>query len=293
MKIILGPASTQLGEKIAGTLKAEAVAVTSKTFPDGENYVRLGSKVQNEDVAIVQTTSPPQDSRLVQLALMADAAKRNGAKKVIVVVPYLAYARQDKMFLRGEAISAQVVARMLGAAGVEGLLTVNVHGQKVLSHFPFPSKSVSAIPLLAEYFIRKGLKKAFAVSPDKGAIYIAKEARKVLGGECGYLEKSRDRYTGQVRIEKKSFNIKEKSVIIFDDIISSGGTIVSAAKILKELEPKTVCVACVHPLLIGEAEKNILKAGVDQLVGTDSVPSSVSKVSLARVISRELANYRR
>ena len=290
MKIILGPASTQLGEKIAETLKTEAVTVTSKTFPDGENYVRLGAKVQNEDVAIVQTTSPPQDNRLIQLALMADAAKRNGAKKVTAVVPYLAYARQDKMFLQGEAISAQAVARMLGAAGVERLLTVNVHQEKVLSHFPFPSKSVSAIPLLAEYFIRKGFKKAFALSPDKGAIYIAEEARKVLGGECGYLEKSRDRYTGQVNIEKKSFDIKEKSVIIFDDIISSGGTIVSAAKILKELEPKRVCVACVHPLLIGEAEKNILNAGVDELVGTDSVPSNVGKVSLAPVISRELAN---
>jgi ribose-phosphate pyrophosphokinase len=290
MKIVLGPASTQLGEKIAKTLKTDAVTVTSKTFPDGENYVRLEAKVQNEDVAIVQTTSPPQDNRLVQLALMADAAKRNGAKKVTAVVPYLAYARQDKMFLNGEAISAQTVARMLGAAGVERLLTVNVHQEKVLSHFPFPSKSVSAIPLLAEYFVKKGYRKAFALSPDKGAKYIAEEARRVLGGECGYLEKSRDRYTGQVSIEKKSFDMKEKSVIVFDDIISSGGTIVSAAKIINELKPKRVCVACVHPLLIGEAEKNIIKAGVDELVGTDSVPSSVSKVSLAPIISRELAN---
>jgi ribose-phosphate pyrophosphokinase len=290
MKIILGPASAQLGQKIAETLKTEPVKVAFKTFPDGENYVRLEAQVQNEDVAIVQTTSPPQDKRLIQLALIADAARRNGARKVTAVVPYLAYARQDKMFLRGEAISAQVIARMLGAAGVERLLTVNVHQERVLSQFPFSSKSVSAIPLLAEYFIKEGLKKAFALSPDKGAIYIAEEAKKVLGGECGYLEKSRDRYTGQVSIEKKTFDIKGKPVIIFDDIISSGGTIVSATKILKELKPQKVCVACVHPLLIGEAEKNILNAGADEVVGTDSVPSSVSKVSLAPVISRELAS---
>lgn len=290
MKIILGPASTQLGQKIAEMLKAEAVNVAFKTFPDGENYVRLEGRVQDEEVAIVQTTSPPQDTRLVQLALMADAAKRNGAGKVAAVVPYLAYARQDTMFLHGEAISAQAVARMLSAAGVERLLTVNVHQEKVLTHFPFPAKSVSAVPLLAEYFIKRGLKKAFALSPDKGAIYIAEEARKVLGGECGYLEKNRDRHTGQVTIRRKAIDIRGHPVIIFDDIISSGGTIVSAANILKELKPQRICVACVHPLLIGEAEKNILNAGVDEIIGTDSVPSSVSKVSLAPILSRALAS---
>jgi len=289
MRIILGPASTQLGQRIAEHLKTDSVRVAFKSFPDGENYVRLESSVQDEDVAIVQTTSPPQDNRLVQLALMVDAAKRNGAKKVTAVVPYLAYARQDKMFLQGEAISAEAVARMLKAAGIDRLITVNVHQEKMLSRFPFPAKNVSAIPLLAEYFVGKGHKNAFAVSPDKGAIYIAEEAKRILGGECGYLEKSRDRYTGQVSMEKKAFDVKGKTVIIFDDIISSGGTIVTAAKILRELGPKKVFVACVHPLLIGEAEKNILKAGVDEIVGTDSVMSKVSKVSVAPAISRELA----
>jgi ribose-phosphate pyrophosphokinase len=289
MRIILGPASAQLGQRIAEHLKADSVNVAFKTFPDGENYVRLESSVQDEDVAIVQTTSPPQDNRLMQLALMADAAKRNGAKKVTAVVPYLAYARQDKMFLQGEAISAEAVARMLKAAGIDRLITVNVHQEKVLSRFPFPAKNVSAIPLLAEYFVRKGYKNAFAVSPDKGAIYIAEEARRILGGECGYLEKSRDRYTGKVSMEKKAFDVEGKTVIIFDDIISSGGTIVTAAKMLRELGPKKVFVACVHPLLIGEAEKDILKAGVDEIVGTDSVMSSVSKVSVAPAIGKELA----
>lgn len=290
MKIILGPASTQLGKEIANILKVETVPVAFKTFPDGENYVRLEGQVQNEDVAIVQTTSPPQDVRLIQLALIADSAKRNGAKKTTAVVPYLAYARQEKIFLQGEAISAETIARMLKAAGVEGLITVNVHQEKVLSHFPFPAKSVSAIPLLAEYFVKRGHAKAFALSPDEGAVHIAEEARKVLGGEYGYLEKSRNRYTGQVNMEKKTFDINGKTVIIFDDIISTGGTIISSAKILKELKPRKIYVACVHPLLIGEAEKLILQSGVEEIVGTDSVPSSVSKVSLAPVISRELAH---
>jgi ribose-phosphate pyrophosphokinase len=160
----------------------------------------------------------------------------------------------------------------------------------VLSQFPFPAKSVSAIPLLAEYFMKRGCAKAFALSPDEGAVHIAKEAGNILGGEYGYLEKRRNRYTGQVSMEKKTLDVKGKIVVIFDDIISTGGTIVAAAKILKELNPKNTYVACVHPLLIGGAEKLIRQAGVDDIVGTDSVPSSVSKVSLAPIISKELAH---
>jgi ribose-phosphate pyrophosphokinase len=289
MKIILGPASADLGRQIAQTLKAETVPVAFKNFPDGENYLRLEGQMQDDDVAIVQTTSPPQDSRLIQLALMADSARRNGAKRITAIVPYLAYARQDRVFLQGESISAETVARMLKAAGLDQLITVNVHEAKVFAHFPFPARNASAIPLLADYFVKKGYAKAFVLSPDKGAIHIAEEARKTLGGECGYLEKNRDRYTGQVRIESKTLDVKKKTVIIFDDIISSGGTIVAAAKILKELDPQRICVACVHPLLIGEAERLILKAGVEEIVGTNSVPSNVSKVSLAPLLSRELA----
>jgi len=288
MKIIQGPASRELGEKIAELLGAETVPLTFKTYPDGESYVRLEDSVKNEDVAIIQTTSPPQDTRLIQLALIADAAKRHGAKKVIAVVPYLAYARQDKIFLQGEAISIEAVAQMLKAVGIDSLITVNVHQEKVLSRFPFPAKNVSAIPLLADYFKRKGFAKAFALAPDMGAIYIAEEAKNVLGGECGYLEKHRDRYTGQISVEKKTFNVKGKTVIIFDDIISTGGTIIAAAKILKELGAEKVFAACAHPLLIGDAEKRILDAGVEEIIGTDSVPSQVSKVSLAPLIAKQL-----
>ena len=288
MKVIVGPASILLAEQVAQTLGVESVPVAFKVFPDGENYVRLEGNVQNEEVAIIQTTSPPQDARLIQLAFIADAAKRNGAEKITAVVPYLAYARQDKVFLEGEPISADTVARMLNAAGVERLITVNFR-EEMLSQFPFPAMNLSAIPLLAEYFLKRGHSEAFAVSPDKGAIRIAEEAQKTLGGECGYLEKTRDRYSGLVSMEAKTFDVKDKTVIIFDDIISSGGTIVAAAKILRELGPRHIYVACVHPLLIGQAEQLILRAGVEEIVGTDSVPSSVSKVSLAPIISRELA----
>jgi ribose-phosphate pyrophosphokinase len=290
MKIIPGPASKQLGEKVAEFLGVEAVPLVFKTYPDGESYIRLEGKVQNEEVIIVQTTSPPQDTRLMQLALIADAAKRHGAEKITAVVPYLAYARQDKVFLQGEAISIEAVARMLKVAGIDSLLTVNVHQAKVLAKFPFPAKTISAIPLLAEHFKKEGLEKAFALAPDYGALWLVEEAKMILGDECGCLEKHRDLYTGQITMKKKTFNVNGKTVIIFDDVISTGGTVASAAKIMRELGADKVYAACVHPLLIGDAEKRILENGVEEIVGTNSVPSHVSKVSLAPLLSKELKN---
>jgi ribose-phosphate pyrophosphokinase len=289
LKVISGTASKELAEKVSALTGYPNVPVVAKVFPDGESYVRLDGNVQDEDVAIVQTTCPPmQDGRLMQLAFMADAAKRGGAGKVLAVVPYLAYARQDKMFLSGEGISVETVARMLGAAGIDELLTVNIHSEPALAKFPFQARTVSALPLIAEYFVQKGHKGAFALSPDKGAMYIARQAQAVLGGDVGHLDKQRDRYTGQTKQTAEGLNVKGQSVIIFDDIISTGGTIVGAAKILRDLGAKHVFCGCVHGLLIGDAEKRILDAGVEEIVGTDSVPGSVSKVSLAPLISKEL-----
>jgi len=289
LKVICGPASRELAEAVSALSGFQNIPVESKVFPDGESYVRLEGNVEGENVAIVQTTCPPaQDGRLFQLAFMADAAKRGGARKVTAVVPYLAYARQDKMFLAGEGISIETIARMLKAAGIDTLLTVNIHSEAALEQFPFPAKTVSAIPLLAKYFVDKGFKGAFALSPDKGAMYIAKQAQEVLGGEAGHLDKQRDRYNGQTKQTAEGLNVKDQTVIIFDDIVSTGGTIVGAAKILREQGAKHVFCACVHGLLIGDAQKRILEADVEEIVGTDSVPGSVSKVSLAPLLSQEL-----
>lgn len=288
MKIILGPASKELGEEIAKLAKLDKIDISHRTFPDGESYIRLLGDVQDEHAVIVQTTCAPQDTRLIQLGFIASAAKRNGAEKVTAVVPYLAYARQDKTFLQGENISIETISAMLKIAGIDALITINIHSEGALRLFPFPTKNLSAIPLLAEYFVEKGFKKAFALAPDRGAMYIAEQAQKILGGEVGHLEKKRDRYTGKTIQSISNLDVKGKVVIIFDDIISTGGTIVGAAKILQELGAAKIFASCVHPLLIGDAEKRILDAGVEEIVGTDSVPSKTNCVTLAPILAREL-----
>jgi ribose-phosphate pyrophosphokinase len=287
--VVPGPASRDLGRKVADMLKSRIVSVIFKTFPDGESYLRFDGGINGEEVVIVQTTGPPQDAHIMQLFLMADAAKDLGAKRVTAVVPYLAYARQDKRFLPGEAISIETFIKLIEASGTDQFLTVNTHEEGVLKKFSIPAKNLSAITLLAEHFKNKGLAGAFSLGPDKGALELAKEADKVLDGGCGWLRKERDRLTGEIRVEEKKFNIEGRNVIVFDDIISTGGTIAAAVKMLKKQGARRVYAACAHPLLVGEAQRKIMQGGAEEVVGTDCVPSSVSVVSVAPLIAEALA----
>jgi ribose-phosphate pyrophosphokinase len=290
LKVVLGPASQDLGRKIAYELKSSIVSVVFKTFPDGESYLRLDGDIKGEEVVIVHTTGPPQDARTMQLFLMVDAAKDLGAERVTTVVPYMAYARQDKRFLPGEAISIETFIKLIEASGTDRFLTVNIHKEDVLKRFSIPAENLSAITLLAEYFKNKGLVEAFSLAPDKGALDLAKEADSVLNGGCGWLRKERDRLTGEIRVEEKKFNIEGRDVIVFDDIISTGGTIAAAVEKLKMQGANRVYAACAHPLLVGEAQRKIMQSGAEEIVGTDCVPSPVSVVSVAPLIAAALAN---
>jgi ribose-phosphate pyrophosphokinase len=290
MKIIPGPASTELGESIAEVLNAEVVPVFFKTFPDGESYIRFDTEsLQDEDVVIVQTTSPPQDQRIIQLLLMADNALEMKARSITAVVPYFAYSRQDKRFLPSEAFSVKTIVKLLENCGVNRIITVNAHNPKVLKTFRIPVEDLSAVPLLAEYFKAKGLvENPVSLSLGRKALIVATEADGVLKGGFDCISTKRDVIMGNVTLEEKELPIRNRDVVIFDDIISSGGTMVKAVKLVKEQGAKKVYAACVHPLLMGDAKKRILENGAEDIIGTDSVPSPVSKVSIAPLISKVL-----
>lgn len=290
MIVVLGPASVELGRKIGAVLKIKAVPVEFKRFPDGESYIRFAdaTMIKGEDAVIVQTTSPPQNENLVQLFLMADNAKDMGAKSITAVVPYFAYARQDSRFRPGEALSVKTIVTLLKTCGVSRIITVNSHNPTILKTLPIPVEELSAISLLAQHFKTKGFKNAFSVSMGKKGMDTAVEADKVLKGGCDYISTQRDRVIGNVTIEKKTLPVKGRDAIIFDDIISSGGTMIKAVSWIKEQGAKRVYAACVHPLLIEDTRDKILKAGADGVVGTDTVPSSVSEVSVAPLIAEAL-----
>jgi ribose-phosphate pyrophosphokinase len=288
--IVPGPASRELGHEIAKQLQAKTVDTFMKRFPDGEYYIRFETEdFQGQDIIIVQTTAPPQHESLIQLFLMADTAADFGAKSITAVVPYFAYARQDKRFLIGEAFSVKTMVKLLESCGISQIITVNSHNPKVLETFNVPVKDLSAIPLLAEYFKKEGLvENAISLSLGKKALAIASEADSILKGGFDYVPTQRNKVTGKVTLEERKLKVENHDVVIFDDIISSGGTMAKAVKMVKEQGAKKVYAACVHPLLVGNAEERILANGAEAIVGTDCVPSKISVVSVAPIIVEAL-----
>jgi len=288
LMIVPGPASQELGLRVADLLKVKAVPMLYKNFPDGEFYLRFGGDVAGEEVVVIQSTGPPQDTHMIQLLLMIDAAKDLGAERVVAVVPYLAYARQDKRFLSGEAFSIKTIMKFLEACEVDLVVTVNFHNPHVLKDFKVSVTNLSAVGLLAEYFRDRGFEGAFSLTLGKIAPKVANQADKVLKGGYGCIPTERDRLTGKVKLEEKPLPVKGEDVIIFDDIISSGGTISQAVKLVNSQGARRVCAACVHPLFSGETLERLSKNGAEVVVATDTVPSPVSLVSVAPIIAQAL-----
>jgi ribose-phosphate pyrophosphokinase len=296
MIVIPGPSSLGLGWRIAERLGVEPAPVEHRVFPDGESYIKLTKHVAGENVVIVQTTAPNPDTRLMQLLLMARTAKDFGAEKIVAVVPYLAYARQDKRFTDLESLSLDVIFGMLECAGVTDLVTVNIHNEAstrgVEERHKVKFHNISAVPLLAEYLKKEGFGGAYSLSPDKGAIYIAEAASNVLGGGYNYFEKARDRKTGEITMAVKDLNIVGRKAVVFDDMISSGGTMAKAVEALTAQGAKKVAAACTHVLYMPGAEEKIRKAGADPIISTNTIETPFSRVSVAGIVAdkiREIA----
>ncbi len=292
MIVIPGPSSLGLGWRIAERCGVEPQPVEHRVFPDGESYIKFTKPVFGEKVVIVQTTAPNPDTRLMQLLLMARTAKDFGAKDIVAVVPYLAYARQDKRFTELEALSLDVIFSLLECSGVTDLVTVNIHNETSTRDVERKHRvrfhNLSAVPLLAEYLKKEGFDKAYSLSPDKGAIYIAEDASKVLEGGYNFFEKTRDRKTGEITMAVKDLNISGRRAVVFDDMISSGGTMAKAVEALMAQGAERVAAACTHVLYMPGTEEKIRKAGADPIIATNTIETPFSRVSVAGLIANKL-----
>ena len=292
--LIVGPASQILGVKIAQELEIEAINTEVKRFPDGENYLRINIEdetlIADKEVIIIQSTGPSssgnQNSRLMELFMMIDSVKRMGAARIIVVAPYLAYARQDKTFRPGKSQFANVIFRIINSMGIDEFYSVDIHAPEVMDECSCKAINIDPMKLLADYISSKEANDIVVVAPDEGAIERSKAFAKHFGENVpvDVFEKERDVKTGEIKMTG-TLSLKDKDVVIADDIIATGGTMVSAIKLARKSGANKIFAVATHALLLDQAKFRILKAGADEIIGTDAIDNEVSKVSLAKTIA--------
>ncbi|HHF09483.1 ribose-phosphate diphosphokinase [Thermococci archaeon] len=280
---VTGISSKSIIEK----LPYEKIDVEYRRFPDGEMYIRFEEKIKKiRELLIVQSLYPPQDVHLIQLFFMLDACKELNIN-VHLFIPYLAYARQDKRFKDYECISSKTVLNILNSFNLKSFYTIDVHEKKLLKHIKTESKNVTATSIIGRYLREEDLKDPVIISPDKGAIDIARRVAEILNCEYDYLEKKR--ISGDtVETRPKNIDTRGRDVVIVDDMISTGGTMARACEILKKEGTRKVLAGATHLLMVGGAEEKLKGAGIDKIFGTDSVPHKYSSISVAPLIEGEL-----
>ncbi|MHA1271675.1 MAG: ribose-phosphate diphosphokinase [Candidatus Helarchaeota archaeon] len=292
MIVIPGPASQILGVKVANLIEnSKIVSVLFKEFPDGEQYIKLEGNVKGDDVLLVQTTFPDQNKCLIQLFLILDALKELEPKSISICIPYFAYSRQDKRFMEGEALSAQVIStiiKSLCGSLLKKVITFDIHSKKILDFFDNKAISISAMTLFGDFFKNMKIENVYCLAPDKSATPRAASIAKILDCKYSYLEKARDLTTGEIAIKVKDLDVKNANVIIADDIISTGGTMVKAIEILKNQGANDIYICSTHALLIGNSKFRIYKAGAKEIIATDTIATECAKVSVAPLIAKEL-----
>lgn len=280
MRIVSGSASVLLAGALARALDAELLEAETTTFADGELYVRVPADLEGEEVALVQTTYP--NDHLVELFFLQDAVWDMDPASLAVVIPYYAYGRQDKRFQAGEAVSSRAIARRLSAEA-DRILTVDVHDERVMDYFDVPARNLSGMPALARSFAE--LETEMVLAPDENAARHAKRVGEAMDIPWDYLVKERlDSWT--VETQEKVLDVKGRRVAIVDDVISTGGTMVNAARMARSQGAVSLVAGCVHGLFAGGAAER-LKA-FDAVVATDTVASSYSKVSVAPEVAAAL-----
>lgn len=276
MKVISTEKSQILANSLARTLKVPVVDVKFSRFPDGEQYLVAG---ELDDETIIVGSVVDNDA-FVQLLLMIDACDSSDN---LLVLPFMGYARQDKRFRMGEPVSARAIAQAL-SRGVREIITVNIHEKEVLKYFGVPARNISLARDLGHYIKTLNLDNPLILAPDVGALTFAEHVASAGGWDFDHLEKTR--LSGvEVKMKPKQLCAASRSVVIVDDIISTGGTIATAAGILYEQGANDVIAACVHGVLSGGAYVHLMAAGIRDVICSDTIERGCSKISAAGQIA--------
>ncbi|MGC8572835.1 MAG: phosphoribosyl pyrophosphate synthase (PRPP synthase) [Caldisphaera sp.] len=283
--------SNEIAKSISNSLSADICNPIYKTFPDGESYIRIPCEINGKRAIVVQSLVYPQDKSIIETILLGDAIKELKAEDQILVSPYLAYARQDRVFLEGEPISVRSILNIFKEY-YNMLFTIEIHKEESLKYFGKPSINIRPYIYMAEK-IGFDKKNIAVLSPDIGAIDRAKSLSSYLNCEYDYFVKSRDRVTGEITMQPKELDVKGKDIIIIDDIISTGGTILKASQILRSQGARKIYVMVSHAILLNNAEEKLISSGIDKIYAANTLPKKdkVHYIDVGPLIASNLTAY--
>ena len=288
--IISDDQNSPLAKKISLDLHAEYKNIELRIFADGESKIRLDNMAKKNCI-IIHSTYPPTDQHLMQLFMIMYKCKEDGANDICVVSPYLAYTRQDKVFVDGEIITIKLVGKILACLGITKLITIDSHKPNALN-YSFATIDLTAIPSLSSYVKHNlTMNNPIVISPDEGGIERAKKFAGLINANSLSLVKTRDRFTGDVSISLlDQGSLKNCDALIVDDMISTGTSIVKTIELLKKYHIGDVYAICTHALLLDDAKQKLLNAGIKEVISTNSIPNEFAKVDLSSVISNYFLN---
>tara|TARA_B100001121_G_C18645847_1_gene601579 strand:+ start:540 stop:1472 length:933 start_codon:yes stop_codon:yes gene_type:complete len=274
MKLLTGNSNKLLSKNIARYLKTKLVNSSIRKFADGEIYIEINENIRGNSIFIIQSVSSPANDNLMELLLCIDALKRSSAKNITAVIPYFGYARQDRKVVPRTSISAKLVSNLITKAGADRVVTVDLHAGQIQGFFDIPVDNLFSTPIFARHAKKRiKSKKIVCVAPDVGGTERARALGKLLNVGLAIVDKRRPK-PGQSQVMNVIGDVRNQTCVIVDDIIDSGGTIVNAAKALKQRGAKEVYVYITHGVLSGDAVKKIKNSVIKNLVITDTIDNS-------------------
>jgi ribose-phosphate pyrophosphokinase len=284
LKVFSGNANRDLALEICSYIGVQPGEIEVGRFSNGEIKVIINENVRGSDVFVVQPTSDPVNDNLMELLIIIDALRRASASRITAVVPFYGYARQDRKTRGREPITAKLVANLLESAGADRVLTMDLHAGQIQGFFDIPVDHLTAVPLLSDYFKEQDLKDVVVVSPDAGGIARARDMAARLDAPVAFIDKRRPE-PNVAEVMHIVGQVSGRNVILLDDMIDTGGSIVEAAKALRQEGASCVMACATHPVFSGNAPANIPEAELDQLVVTNTIPIAEPMKSMVEVIS--------